>query len=100
MSEPPVVSNTIPDLPGDSEVPVVRSKRGGLLDNRPAILALLFFVTGVFGIPLLWMSGSFSQTEKIAWSIVVALYTLLLIGATVAICWWAYVEVSQLLNSM
>lgn len=100
MNEPPVVSSTIPNLPGDSGAPVARSKWGGLLDNRPAILALLFFVTGIFGLPLLWMSGSFSQTEKIVWSIVVTLYTLLLIGATVAICWWAYVEVSQLINSM
>lgn len=100
MNEPPVVTNASRDLPGGSGVPPVRSKWGGLLDNRPAVLALLFFVTGFFGIPLLWMSGSFSLTEKIVWSSVVTLYTLLLIGATVAICWWAYVQVIQLLNGM
>lgn len=100
MNEPPVVPNATPNLPGDSGVAVARSKWGGLLDSRLAILALLFFVTGILGLPLLWMSGSFSQTEKIAWSIVVAIYTLVLVGATVAICWWTYIELSQLLNSM
>ncbi len=100
MNDPPVVSKANLNLPENIRGSAVRPKWGGLLDSRPAILALLFFVTGFFGIPLLWMSDSFSRTEKIAWSIVVSVYTLLLIGATVAICWWAYVEVSQLLNSL
>ncbi len=97
-SEPPVVANVRSQTPGNPAGPVVRSKWVGLLDNRPAILALLFLVTGLFGIPLLWMSDSFSRTEKIAWSIVVTLYTLMLIGAIIAICWWAYLQVSQLMN--
>lgn len=78
----------------------MRARWGGLLENRPAILALLFLVTGFFGIPLLWMSDSFSRTEKIVWSIVVTVYTLILIGATVAICWWGYAQVNQLLHSL
>ncbi len=95
--QPPVVRQVGTAAPGSSTAPVVRSKWVGLLDNRPAILALLFLVTGLFGIPLLWISDRFSRTEKIVWSIVVTLYTLLLIGATIAICWWVYLQVSQLM---
>ena len=99
MNEPPVVSEANEDLPDKPEVPALRSKRGGLLDNRLVILAVLFFVTGFLGIPLLWISDSFSRTEKIVWSILVTVYTLVLIGTTVAICWWVYVQVSQLTNN-
>lgn len=98
MKEPPIVVETSSELLENSEVPAVRSRWGGVLDNRPAVLALLFLVMGFLGIPLLWMSASFSRTEKSIWSIVVTLYTLALIGATAAICWWAYVQVSQLVN--
>lgn len=44
------------------------------------------------------MSETFSHTEKIVWSIVVTIYTLILIGAVVAICWWSYAQINQLLG--
>lgn len=61
-------------------------------DRRTArllILAMLFFVTGFLGLPVLWISKSFSLTEKLIWSVVNTIYTCALIAGTVAICVWA-----------
>ncbi|XZE22518.1 hypothetical protein SH449x_002448 [Pirellulaceae bacterium SH449] len=56
---------------------------------RLLILAMLFFVTGFLGLPVLWISKSFSLTEKLIWSIVNTIYTCALIAGTIAICVWA-----------
>jgi hypothetical protein len=69
-----------------------------LLESRAAMFGLLFGVTGFLGIPFLWMSPKFSRGEKIVWSIVVTVYTLLLIGFAVGICWWSYTQITQLLK--
>jgi hypothetical protein len=78
-STPKLVTNT----------PVPRSE----LDRttiRWIILCVLFFVTGFLGLPVLWVSKSFSLTEKIIWSVVNIVYTSTLIAITAAICWWAF----------
>ncbi|ELP34004.1 hypothetical protein [Rhodopirellula baltica] len=47
--------------------------------NRPvATLTVLFFVTGAFGIPLLWRNPNFSAWQRVLWSIVVLIYTIAL----------------------
>jgi hypothetical protein len=60
------------------------------IDNPWAVLALLFLVTGFLGIPVLWMSRGFTTTMKVVLSIVVTAYTLLLIGCTIGVLWWAW----------
>ena len=66
------------------------TSRKDLLQNRGAVLALLFLVTGALGIPLLWINRKFSPIERIFWTIVVTCYTFMLIGFTAWIVWWAY----------
>ncbi len=63
------------------------------LDNKWAVIAILFAVTGFLGIPLLWTNKSFSSAERVFWSIVVCLYTLALLGGTVAVVMWSYRQV-------
>ncbi|EMB18849.1 hypothetical protein [Rhodopirellula europaea] len=47
--------------------------------NRPvATLTVLFFVTGAFGIPLLWRNPNFSAWQRVLWSSVVLVYTIAL----------------------
>lgn len=98
MKEPPIVCKprSVPVTSAPSPAP--RSKWRALIDSRPAMFGMLFGVTGFLGIPFLWMSDSFSRTEKIVWSIVVTIYTLILIGVAVAICWWSYAQITQLLR--
>lgn len=55
------------------------------VDNGPAVLAILFLVTGAFGLPLLYHSRAFSVRTK--W--VIAIANLIYTGLT---CYWAYVE--------
>ncbi len=63
------------------------------LDNKWAVLAILFAVTGFLGIPLLWTNKNFTSTERIFWSIIVTIYTLFLIGGAAAICVWSYQQI-------
>ena len=59
-----------------------RGKDGSLstlLHNRWAILGLLFLVLAAFGLPLLWKSRVFSLPMKLILTIVVLLYTALII---------------------
>ena len=65
------------------------SQKDKLLRSRGLILAMLFGVTGFLGIPVLCMSPSFSRTEKVVWSIVVTIYTSVLIAITGGIIWWS-----------
>lgn len=60
------------------------------LDNPWLMLVMLFFVTAAFGIPFLWLSRGFSTTAKVALTIVVLLYTVLILWAFTAfmIYWW------------
>lgn len=69
------------------------ASRQDLLQNRGAVLAMLFVVTGALGIPLLWINRNFSPIERIVWTIVVTCYTLVLVGFTAWIVWWAYSRV-------
>jgi hypothetical protein len=51
------------------------------LDNPWLILLLLFFVTAALGLPLLWISRAFSAPTKVVLSIVVLIYTVVLLWA-------------------
>ncbi len=94
MNEPPIVKITSPPIVAGSS----KSKMSFILDNRLAMFGMLFCVTGFLGIPFLWMSQRFSHMEKVVWSVVVTVYTLILLGLTAAVCWWSYSQISHSLN--
>ena len=66
------------------------SPLGELLQNRLAVLALLFLVTGCLGIPLLWVNKRFTTGQRVLWSIVVTLYTVALVAIVAAVWVWSY----------
>ena len=68
---------------------------GQLLNSRLLIFVMLFGVTGFLGLPILWMSPSFSRLEKYFWSVMNILYTTFLIIVCVVICWWAYIRIVE-----
>lgn len=53
------------------------------MDKWWTILLLLFGVTGVLGLPVLWVSRSFGLGMKLVLSVAVTIYTALL-------CWGVY----------
>lgn len=85
MTEPTGETSTGQTLPPPRD----RSLRAAI-DQPLPVLLLLFFVTGFLGLPVLWISRGFSPTMKVVWSIVVTIYTLILIGCTAAVLWWAW----------
>ena len=69
-----------------------------LLDNRWFVLVLLFFVMAVLGLPVLWISRGFSVAAKIVLSVVVTLYTAVLLWLTWLIIAWSYASVMRSLR--
>lgn len=54
--------------------------------HRPVwVLALLFVVLGPLGLPYLWQSPSFSRSAKIAFSVLVGVYTLFLVEEVIQV---------------
>ena len=49
------------------------------------ILVMLFFVLGPFGLPLVWKHPRFSRWIKIVLSLIMVVYTVVLIDATIRI---------------
>jgi cation transporter-like permease len=64
-----------------------------MVQSRAAVLAILFLVTGALGIPLLWMNQSFSNLERILWSIIITIYTVALIVIAWMIVMWSYRQI-------
>jgi hypothetical protein len=64
---------------------------------RPtAVIVLLFFVLGPFGLPLLYKSPKFSKRLKVILTIVVILYTSYLIFASLEIGRQLYLRMEEL----
>ena len=64
-----------------------------VMHSRMTVFAMLFLVTGALGIPLLWMSPKFSNTERVVWAIVVTVYTAMLIFVAGAIVMWSWRQI-------
>lgn len=77
----------------------VNSAAGGksLLDRPWFILGLLFLVTAILGLPLLWISRGFSPAWKIVLSVIVTLYTVLLFWGFWLVLTWS---VSRIMDSI
>ena len=65
------------------------------------VLCFIFVLgAGPFGLPLLWKSPRFGRTAKIIWTVATAIFTLLLIQATVTIVRVALDEIRKLQSVM
>ena len=60
------------------------------LDNPWVVIGLLFFVFAILGIPLIWISKAFPTWGKVALTIIVTLYTVLLLWGFSLIMLWSY----------
>ena len=99
MSAPPNLANDVsaPSV-GHAPIQVGHAPTGGggaekLIQNKLAVLACLFLVTGFLGLPLLWMNRRFNTAERIIWSIVVIIYTLVLFGLVGLVFLWSYRQI-------
>lgn len=69
-----------------------RSQWEKVLSSRRTILLILFGMTGFLGLPLLWLSQAFTVGEKVLWSALNTIYTLILIGIAIGVCYWCYLR--------
>ena len=84
------------DKPLDAPVvdePDLRGSWREMVDNPWLVLGTLFFVTAALGLPVLWISRAFSRTNKIILSIVVLLYTALLLYVFWIVMVWCYTQI-------
>ena len=61
-----------------------------VLDNPWVVVALCFFVFAAFGIPLIWICKGFSTWMKVLLTILVTLYTVLILWVFALIMLWSY----------
>jgi hypothetical protein len=71
-----------------------------LTDNRWFVLAMLFFVMAILGLPLLWRSRGFSTASKIVLSLVVAIYTIALFWGLWLILVWFWSPIIPALGNV
>lgn len=67
------------------------------LDNRWLILGMLFFVTAALGLPLLWLSRSFTPLAKVILTIIVLVYTVLILWLFWLVMVWSYTRIMDAL---
>ena len=89
LAAPPVSPPPV-QMPNSTET---GNSMSTLVQNRLAVIGVLFGVTGFLGIPLLWMNKRFSNSERVFWAILVTIYTLILIYIAWAICAWSYRQI-------
>lgn len=77
--------------------PKTASSRQSMIDKPWFVLALLFFATAICGLPLLWKSRGFSRLSKTVLSIVITLYTVLLLWGFWRIITWSW---TRIVNSL
>jgi hypothetical protein len=63
------------------------------------VLAMLFFVLGPLGLPLVWKNPRFSRSVKWLLTVVMAAYTLWLVDLTVKAVQMAMDQVNQILGA-
>lgn len=89
----PIIEAKLVNPEPESTTYVQPANQKKFLDNKWAVLAVLFSVTGFLGLPLLWTNKDFSNPERYFWAIVVTIYTVLLIAGAAAICIWSYRQI-------
>ena len=65
-------------------------------NNTGLLLATLFFVTAILGVPLIFYSTKLSQVQKVLLTVVVTLYTAALLYGTYLILVWSWNRALQL----
>ena len=90
LASPPTSHESIPSVDRGE---LSAGSASEMVQSRAAVLAILFLVTGALGIPLLWMNQSFSNLERIVWSIIVTIYTVALIVIAWMIVMWSYHQI-------
>jgi hypothetical protein len=88
VNDPPILSKPI----------APRNRTESLLDNRWAVLAAIFFALMFLGLPLLWRCPNFSKTEKVVWTIIVLIYSTIIIWGFIAIMTWSYSRIAETLS--
>ena len=83
--------------PRIAAAPKVAFRDSELVQSKLAVLAMLFFVTGFLGLPLLWLCRRFSPAERWIWAIINTVYTCVLIWIVYKICMWSWNQISQTL---
>ncbi|QDV61263.1 hypothetical protein [Crateriforma conspicua] len=66
----------------------------GVTQSKAAVLAVLFLVAGVFGVPLLWINKRFNTAERILWTVVVTIYTFLLVWIAYSVVMWSLDQIA------
>ncbi|MEQ8786333.1 MAG: hypothetical protein RIC55_08535 [Pirellulaceae bacterium] len=82
----------------DDRNAAARKRLGKILDNRWAVLSLIFFAMMALGIPLIWKSRAFSPAGKVFWTIAALVYTAVVFWLFYLVMWWTYRSIATSLG--
>ena len=85
----------------ESRPPEAKSTRHSwrdLVDRPRVLLAVLFFVTAAPGLPLLWISRGFSLTGKLVVTILVLVWTAVVLWGFYFVMAWCLPKIWESLN--
>jgi len=91
VQDPPVIGR----VPAAEKMRPVPSRLKLLLDNRWAVLAAIFFAMMFLGLPLLWRCPSFSKIEKLVWTLIVLIYSAVLLWVFYLVMAWCFGRISE-----
>lgn len=88
---PPVVGRLVPECVGGGDPPAEPLGRFG--HNKVGILATLFLVSGIVGLPLLLLSPAFSRPEKGFWTVAIIIYTAIVFSLFGGFLLWVWSQI-------
>jgi hypothetical protein len=78
------------NLPNNSQYPAI-------IDQRWFVFVAIFLVMMFLGLPLLWRCPAFSRAEKIIWTIVTLVYSVVVFWIFVLVMMWSWGNISKAL---
>jgi len=87
-----------PTLDQEPRQPPADSMARRALDNPWLMLGMLFGVTLFLGLPLLWISRGFSTTSKVLVTVLVLIWTAIVLACFGAIMVWCWQRISDALH--
>ena len=72
--------------------------KSSLLDHRWFVLGAIFLAMMFLGLPLLWRCPNFSRLEKAVWTLIVLVYSAVIIWLFILVMSWSYQRIADTLT--
>ena len=93
-AEVPADADTCPQCGVALSIPPAVEKKESFTNQRWFIISMMVFAALFIAFPILWKSPSFGRGEKVFWTLLVTLETIVVFAAFGWVMWWSWQRVS------